>query len=169
MSCDRSAAVCIRCGLVQQISRKYTCQDIPVLLKIASSRKFLLKEFRKSDSDPNEVPPFININECATHVLKIWQEAKSKDISFMEEFQALPNMYFRKRFIKRVLAGCIEPCSESVTVTQKQCVDHCKYLLNKYHDDSVKDKHEEYLQDFTPGMIYRKQIIRLARAELCPL
>jgi hypothetical protein len=70
-------------------------------------------------------------------------------------------MYFRKKFIRSSLAFCIPP----TPLSKERCVNHCIYLIRQSKLNPAKYSDDE-LQAYVGGMIYRKQIVRLAREQM---
>ena len=117
--------------------------------------------------------------KCIDHVHYVYKKLGCPapiDYDILEDLQDHSEMYFRKAFISYALRCTYNDIlTVSPSVTEKQCLEHCKSLIHykdrvngiKPTESAVKTQNAEDMQDSIIEndrdlMIYRKQIIRLA-------
>ena len=79
------------------------------------------------------------------------------------DLQTAPEMYFRRKFIRRALCYCLD--TPPILLNKERCINHCIYLIRLSGLNPAKYSDAE-LQAYVGGMIYRKQIVRLAREQM---
>ena len=104
--------------------------------------------------------PLPSFHDCLSHVHRISSEMESRDAS---DLQTSPEMYFRKKFIRSAFYYRLD--TPPTLLNKERCINHCIYLIRLSGLNPAKYSDAE-LQAYVGGMIYRKQIVRLAREQM---